>query len=49
MRVHDLDPMTSEWTFEPVALAPGPARLQGWIARGDATAGPLWVDVKRLD
>jgi arylsulfatase A-like enzyme len=46
---HDLDPKTTEWTFGPVALTPGPARLEAWIARSLATAGVLWVDVKRLD
>jgi arylsulfatase A-like enzyme len=49
VRAHDLDPGATEWTFEPVALAAGPARLQAWAARGEATAGALWVDVKRID
>ena len=46
---HELDPRAAEWTLEPVALTPGPGRLEAWIARGDKTAGALWVEVKRLD
>jgi arylsulfatase A-like enzyme len=49
VRAHDLDPKTTEWTFEPVALTPGPGRLETWITRGDTIAGALWVEVKRLD
>jgi arylsulfatase A-like enzyme len=45
----DLGPRTSECTFEPVALTPGPGRLEAWLARGDATTGVLSVDVRRLD
>jgi hypothetical protein len=46
---HELDPGTTEWTFEPVTLASGPGRLEAWVTRGDATAGVLSVDVKRND
>jgi arylsulfatase A-like enzyme len=46
---HDLDPRATEWIFQPVALGPGPGRLEAWITRGDTTAGALWVEIKRLD
>ncbi len=45
----ELEPRTGEWTFEPVALTPGPSRLEAWVSHGEATAGVLRVEVKRLD
>jgi arylsulfatase A-like enzyme len=46
---HEVDPSATEWTFAPVALDPGPARLDAALVRGAAASGVLWVEVKRLD
>jgi len=45
----ELEPRTTEWTFEPVELTPGPSRLEAWLSHGEAKAGVLRVEVKRLD
>jgi arylsulfatase A-like enzyme len=38
---------TTEFTFEKLALTPGPGRLEAWIDRGGNHLGVLWVDVQR--
>jgi hypothetical protein len=45
----ELEPRTTEWTFAPIKLTPGAGRLEAWLSHGEARAGVLRVEVKRLD
>jgi arylsulfatase A-like enzyme len=45
----DVEANATECTFETLALGPGPGRLEAWLAHDKATAGVLWVEVRRLD
>jgi hypothetical protein len=45
----ELEPRTTDYTFAPVALTPGPSRLEAWLSHGEARAGVFQVEVKRLD